>query len=157
MQLGKLIVFNLGKLVYLGKWLYFSQKLLYLGKSGCIWAQVVLFEHMVVFAQNGSIYTKLLYLRKMVLFAQNGCVWENVAVFVQKVGLEQNCCIWPKKGVLGILMYQRHSNLCLSCNVDVSAPQESLSFLDYLCISVTGFFVLLGILMYQFHRNLCPS
>ena len=51
-------------------------------------------------------------------------------------------------------MYQCHSNLCLSCNVDVSASQKSLSFLEYLFISVTGIFVLLGILLCQRHRNL---
>ena len=157
MQLGKLIVFNLGKLVYLGKWLYFSQKLLYLGKSGCIWAQVVLFEHMVVFAQNGSIYTKLLYLRKMVVFAQNGCV----LMYQRHRNLD----------LLGILMYQHHRNLCPSWNIAVSASEEPLSFLEYCCISVRGTFVLhgillyqrhrsldrLGILIYQRHRNLCPS
>ena len=41
-------------------------------------------------------------------------------------------------------MHQRHRNLCPSCNIDVSAPQESLSFLEYL-------------IMYQRHRIFCSS
>ena len=49
-----------------------SAKWLYLGKSGCIPAIVVVFK------------LKCLYSNKVVLPGQNGCIWAKMVVFGQK-------------------------------------------------------------------------
>ena len=50
----------------------FGQKMLYSGKSGCIWAKVVVFGR------------KWLYSDKVVVFGQSGNIRVNLAVFGQK-------------------------------------------------------------------------
>ena len=80
----------------------FGQKWLYLDKSSCIRAKVVVFGQKWFFhsGKSGCNRAKLLYLAKLVVFGQNGCIPEKVVVFGQsgcirsKLFLfEQICCI----------------------------------------------------------------
>ena len=51
-----------------------GQKLLYSGKSGCIWKKKCIRAKVVVFGQSGFIGAKV------VVFGQSGCIREKVVV-----------------------------------------------------------------------------
>ena len=70
--------------LYSGKTRFILAKLMYLGKSGCNRAKVVVFVQKLLYSgKSGGIWAKWLYSGKVVKFGQNmlysgksGCIWE---------------------------------------------------------------------------------
>ena len=69
---GRVVVFG-KRVVVLGQNGRIRAKLLYLGKTGCIWAKCLFSAEVVVFGQNSSIWTK------------KGCIRVKVVVIGQKL------------------------------------------------------------------------
>ena len=91
------------KMLLSGKVVVFGQKLLCSGKSGCVWANVV------VFVQGDCIWAKWFCSCKVGIFGQVGCIREKVVVIGQNLVVfgqkrmysDKSGCNWAKVVVFG--------------------------------------------------------
>ena len=90
-----------GKMVVFGQRLLYSVKWLYLGKSGCNWAKVVVVRKVVVLGKSGCNRAKV------VVFGQNWMCLVKLMFLGQKgsiraswLYLDKNSCIRAKSGCI---------------------------------------------------------